>query len=229
MKTILSLCLLFLAICSQAAPPSQTATNIMLEWSPSPTASVTNYTVHVSVLSGTNLVDPPTATLDVGLNLRAAVNVNTYGRWVFFVTAQGEGMTSEPSNEVSFLHEPTKPQPPWQLTVLTGETPTGPWTPFPGLPVMNVELDKMQGFLRVELVNTNQPQRVQKSVTPAHPIEPEFFIDAINRQVNTNQPKASYRPARKLFDPSQPISPEVFFQLMEMARTNRGLMFEPPP
>lgn len=177
MKIILALCLLFVALCSQAAPPSQTATNIMLEWSASPTVSVTNYTVWVSVFSGNNS-NVPFAKLDVGLNLRAAVNVNSYGRWEFFVTAQGEGMTSKPSNVALFLHEPAPPLPPWQLMVLTGETPDGPWTPFPDLPVINVAFDQMKGFVRVEMVNTNQPaRRARNLVPPPQPLNlnPEVF------------------------------------------------------
>ena len=99
MNKLLSILLL---LCSVLATR---AADIHLVWGPSPTDSVTNYTLfcctNTSPTLSTNI---DTATLniitnmDVGTNLTATVRNATPGQWWFVVKAQADGFTSDPSN-----------------------------------------------------------------------------------------------------------------------------------
>jgi hypothetical protein len=117
MKTLLLL--LFLS-CSLKAADTQIA------WDASPTEGVTNYQfyAHTNVLTATNL-QSAVLKKGVGTNLTVRLEGAT-GPWWFAVTAQKEGLESEPSSilEVIFV-PPVKAEAP--LNMRFASLSGGPW------------------------------------------------------------------------------------------------------
>jgi hypothetical protein len=103
--------------------------SVNLAWDANPEPDIARYKVYWGLQSGT-----PTESLEVGKVTTATVaNLNGGTTYFFTVTAiNGDGLESEPSNEVSY----TPPTPPSQLYTLTvirgsgsGRYPPGIWVP----------------------------------------------------------------------------------------------------
>ena len=116
MKSLIRIALVLLfGICLASAGEK----TITLAWDASPDATITNYCLYVSKVSGafanspdfsiqTNL-QPFAVTVNTGTNLTAVVQVPPSTRYYFVVTAQAGGLESNASNEVGYTNPPSPP------------------------------------------------------------------------------------------------------------------------
>jgi hypothetical protein len=79
------------------------AASVRLAWDASPTEGVTNYVLHAWTNNAENgpfaYTNAPVH-VNVGTNLTASLEALQPGQWSFVVTAQKEGIESDPSNVV---------------------------------------------------------------------------------------------------------------------------------
>lgn len=93
LKALMQRAALLLAL---ALPVTCQAGQANLAWNPSPTPGVTNYVLNAS--PGAAFLLPALVRVNTKTNLSASVDFATNGVWSFWVTAQKDGIESDPSN-----------------------------------------------------------------------------------------------------------------------------------